>query len=166
MRREIGLIAAMDRNRVIGAGGALPWHLPADLKWFRRCTVGKPVIMGRRTWESLGGRALPERPNIVLTTHAGFEAPGATVANGLEAALAAAGEHEEVMVIGGAVVFDATIHLADRLYLTVVDAEFEGDTWFPVFDTGEWRETLCEPHDPDERNPWPYTFLVCERTGA
>lgn len=166
MRREIGLIAAMDRNRLIGAGGMLPWHLPADLKWFRRCTVGKPVIMGRRTWESIGGRALPERPNIVLTTHADFEAPGATVVAGLEAALAAAGEHEEVMVIGGAVLFDTTIHLADRLYLTVVDAEFEGDTWFPVFDTTEWQEVFREDHAADERNPHDYTFLIWERVAA
>lgn len=166
MRREISLIAAMDRNRVIGAGGAMPWRLPADLKWFRRCTVGKPVVMGRRTWEAIGARALPERHNIVLTTHAGLEAPDATVVTGLEAALAAAGEQEEVMVIGGAVLFDETIHLADRLYLTVIDAEFEGDTWFPVFDTDEWRETFRERHEPDARNPWPYTFLILERIGA
>lgn len=162
MNHEISLIAAMDRNRVIGAAGELPWHLPADLRWFRRHTQGKPVVMGRRTWQAIG-RPLPERPNIVVSGTPDFAAPGATVVPDLQSALSAAEDAPEVMIIGGGVLFGDTLHLADRLYLTVVDAEFSGDTWFPLFDTGEWRETLREAHEPDARNAHPYTFLVFER---
>ena len=165
MTHTLSLIVAMDRNRVIGAKGGLPWRLPNDLQWFKRCTVGKPILMGRCTWESIG-RALPGRPNIVLTSRDDMEAPGATVVHSFEAALEAAAEHEEIMVIGGGILFEETIHLADRLYLTVVHGEFEGDTWFPVFDTGEWTETLREDHEPDQRHAWPYTFLIWERTGS
>lgn len=165
MNHEIGLIAAMDRNRVIGHGGELPWRLPADLQWFRRCTLGKPIVMGRGTWLSIG-RALPDRHNIVLTRNREFVAEGATVVHSLEDAFAAAGEAEEAMIIGGGVLFTETIHFADRLYLTVIDGQFDGDTWFPLFDTSEWTETLNERHEADARNPWPYTFLVLERVSA
>lgn len=165
MNHEISLIAAMDRNRVIGADGDLPWHLPADLRWFRQHTLGKPVIMGRRTWASIG-RPLPERLNIVLTGDHGFTADGATVVHSFEDALTVAGDAPEVMVIGGGVLFAETIHLADRLYLTVVEGEFDGDTWFPLFDTDEWREELREAHQPDERNVWPWTFLIFERVSG
>jgi len=165
MTHDISLIAAMDRNRLIGAAGDLPWRLPADLQWFKRCTIGKPVIMGRRTWVSLG-RPLPGRPNIVLSTRSGFEAPGAQVAPSFEAALEVARDYPEIMVIGGAELFGATISFADRLYLTVIEAEFEGDTWFPAFDSGEWRETLREGFAPDARNAWPYTFLIWERASG
>lgn len=165
MNHEISLIAAMDRNRLIGSDGQLPWHLPADLRWFRRCTTGKPMIMGRRTWLSIG-RPLPERTNIVLTSDTTFEAPGAIVAHTFHEALEAAGASNEIMIIGGGVLFADTIHLAQRLYLTVVEHEFEGDTWFPMFDTGEWKETWREHHEADERNPWPCTFLVFERMSA
>ena len=164
MRHTISLIAAMDRNRVIGLEGDLPWHLPNDLKWFKRCTLGKPVLMGRRTWESIG-RPLPERRNIVLTTNAEFTAEGATVVHSLEQALDAAGDAEEVMVIGGGVLFAETITFASRLYLTVVDGEFSGDTWFPFFASDDWQETFCEHHEPDEKNPYPYTFLIWEHVG-
>jgi len=165
MTHELSLIAAMDRNRLMGADGALPWRLPADLRWFKRCTVNKPVLMGRRTWESIG-RALPDRPNIVITSRAGYDAPGAQVVRSFEAALEAAHDSPEIMVIGGAVLFRETIALADRLYLTVIDGEFTGDTWFPAFDSSEWRETLREAHEPDAYNPWPYTFLVWERASG
>lgn len=162
MTHTISLVVAMDRNRVIGHEGGLPWRLPNDLRWFRRCTLGKPVVMGRRTWESIG-RALPERSNIVLTSHGGYEAPGAVVVHNFDGALAAAGEAEEIMIIGGGILFAETISFADRLYLTVIDAECPGDTWFPCIDTGEWRETFRERHEPDERNHWPHTFLVWDR---
>ena len=162
MTHTLSLMVAMDRNRVIGVDGGLPWHLPADLRWFRRNTVGKPIVMGRHTWQAIG-RALPERPNIVLTRDRDFRAEGAVVVHDFEAALVAAGDAPEVVVIGGGVLFDETIHLADRLYLTVVEGEFAGDTWFPLFDTSEWRETLRERHEADERNPWPCTFLILER---
>lgn len=165
MNHEISLIAAMDCNRLIGAEGSLPWHLPADLRWFRRKTVGKPVVMGRRTWEAIG-RPLPERKNIVLTGESGYKAPGATVVHDLQSALSAAGEDREVMIIGGGVLFADTLHIAERLYLTVVEGDFTGDTWFPLFDTAEWHETWREAHPADERNPWPYTFLIFERTSG
>ncbi|MDZ7829294.1 MAG: type 3 dihydrofolate reductase [Halofilum sp. (in: g-proteobacteria)] len=164
MSSKISLIAAMDRNRVIGRDGELPWRLPNDLQWFKRCTMGKPMIMGRRTWESIG-RPLPGRTSIVLTTDESFSVEGATVVHGLEAALEAAGDAEEVMVIGGGVLFADTITLADRLYLTVIQAEVEGDTWFPFFSTDDWQETFSEHHDADENNPWEYDFLIWEHVG-
>ena len=164
MTHEISLIAAMDRNRLIGAGGGLPWHLPADLQWFKRSTMGKPMIMGRRTWASIG-RPLPGRTSIVLTTDESFSADGATVVHSLEAALEAAGDAEEIMIIGGGVLFAETISLADRLYLTVIQAEVEGDTWFPFFSTDDWQETFSEHHEPDDDNPWTCDFLIWEHVG-
>ena len=164
MKHELSLIVALDRNRGIGHEGRLPWHLPNDLKWFKRCTVGKPIVMGRRTWESIG-RALPERPNIVISTNAEFEALGATVVRSLEGALDVARDYPEVMIIGGGVLFAATLNLADRLYLTVVHGEYPGDTFFPAFESGEWRETFREDHEADDRHECAYSFLVLERIG-
>lgn len=162
MSHEISHVVAMDRNRVIGHRGGMPWHLPNDLAWFKRCTLGKPVVMGRKTWEAIG-RPLPQRHNIVLTTRADYEAPGATIVRSLEAAMAAAGDTPEIAIIGGGVLFAETVAFADRLYLTVIDAECEGDTWFPCIETGEWRETYRESHAPDERNALAHTFLIWER---
>ncbi|WP_067562704.1 type 3 dihydrofolate reductase [Halofilum ochraceum] len=164
MKHELSLIVALDRNRMIGHEGRLPWHLPDDLKWFKRCTLGKPIVMGRRTWESIG-RALPERPNIVISTKPDFEAPGATVVPSLEGALEVARDYPEVMIIGGGVLFAATLNLADRLYLTVVHGEYPGDTFFPAFEMGEWRETFREDHEADERHECAYSFLILERIG-
>ncbi len=164
MMPSISLIAAMDRNRLIGNAGDLPWHLPADLQWFKRCTLGKPVVMGRRTWDSIG-RPLPDRHNIVLTRADSFTAEGVTVVRSLEGALEAAGDAGEVMIIGGGVLFADTITFASRLYLTVIDHEFEGDTWFPFFASDDWRETFSETHEPDEKNPFRHTFLVWEHVG-
>ena len=164
MSHTISLIAAMDRNRVIGIGGELPWRLPRDLEWFKHCTMGKPIVMGRHTWNSIG-RVLPGRHNIVLTTDDSFTAEGATVVHSLGEALEAADDAEEVMIIGGGVLFTETITFASRLYLTVVHGEFEGDTWFPFFASDDWKETFSEHHEPDEKNPYPYTFLIWERVG-
>lgn len=158
---RISLIVAMDRNRLIGAGNRLPWHLPADLAHFKRITLGKPIVMGRRTWESIG-RPLPGRHNIVVTRGQG-EFPGATRVASPEAAIAAAGEVDELMVIGGSQLYEAFLPLAERIYLTRVDAEFEGDAWFPELDPREWLEVACEPHEADERNPWPYAFCRLQR---
>lgn len=152
----------MDRNRVIGHQGELPWHLPNDLKWFKRCTVGKPMVMGRKTWESIG-RALPERHSIVVTRQEDYQAPGADVVRSLEMAMTVAGDAPEITIIGGGMLFADTVSLADRLYLTVIDAECEGDTWFPCIDTGEWNETFRESNVADERNPLAHTFLIWER---
>lgn len=165
MNHAISLVVAMDRNRVIGHEGRLPWHLPDDLEWFRRCTLGKPIVMGRRTQESLG-RALPGRPNIVISSQADYQARGATVVPSLDLALDAARDYPEVAIIGGGVLFAATLPLADRLYVTVVHGEYPGDTWFPAFETAEWREIHREDHPVDERHECAFSFLVWERVGA
>jgi dihydrofolate reductase len=140
----VSLIAAMARNRVIGAGTRLPWHLPADLQRFKRLTMGAPVIMGRKTHESIG-RALPGRRNIVITRRPGASWDGCEVAGSLDAALAAARDTPEVFVIGGAELYRLALPRADRLYLTLIDAEYPGDTLFPEFDPADWRETAREP---------------------
>ncbi len=152
----------MDRNRVIGRDNALPWRLPEDLRYFRRVTTGHPVIMGRRNHESIG-RPLPQRLNIVLSRDPGFRAPGCVVAGSLEAALAAAGDDPEIFIIGGAELYAQTLALADRLYLTLIDAEFEGDARFPEFDRRDWRTVAREDRAPDEQNPFRYSFVVLER---
>ncbi len=160
---RIALIAALDRNGLIGRNNALPWQLPADLQHFKRMTMGKPILMGRLTWESLG-RPLPGRHNIVLSRDPGYRAEGATVVASIDAALAAAGDAEEAMVIGGSAFYRAMLPRATRLYLTRIDAEFEGDAWFPEIDAQAWRETAREAHAPDERNPHPYAFVTLERS--
>jgi dihydrofolate reductase len=162
---RLALIAALDRNGLIGRDNALPWHLPADLQHFKRTTLGKPILMGRKTWESLG-RPLPGRHNIVLTRDPGYRVEGATVVTSLDAALAAAGDADEVMVIGGAALYATLLPRADRLYLTRIDAAFAGDAWFPEIALDEWREVARETHAPDERNPYPYTFVTLERCAA
>lgn len=139
----VSLIAAMDRRRLIGRDNALPWRLPEDLRHFKATTLGKPVIMGRKTWESLG-RPLPERRNIVVSRNAGYAAAGAELAASLPAALALAGDVDEAFVIGGAELYRQALPLAQRLYLTEIDAEFAGDAWFPEFAAAEWREAARE----------------------
>ena len=141
----IYLIAAVAQNGVIGAGGKLPWHLPEDLKHFKQLTLGHPVIMGRRTWESLG-KALPGRQNIVVSRTPGYAAPGAAVASSLEAALALCAGKPMVFVIGGERLFAESLGLAAGLVLTEILRDYEGDTWFPPFDRAEWREAQREAH--------------------
>jgi dihydrofolate reductase len=138
------LVAAVAANGIIGAGGKLPWHLPEDLKHFKALTLGHPVIMGRKTWESLG-RSLPGRENIVVTRSAGFEAPGASVAASLDAALALCAGEPVVFVIGGSELYAAALPLADGLVLTEIQRDYEGDTRFPAFDRKHWRETQRKP---------------------
>ncbi len=162
----IALIVAMDRGGLIGRDGDLPWRLPNDLKHFKRQTVGKTVLMGRRTWDSLG-RPLPQRTNWVLTRDRDFRADGARVFRHLDEALSAHGDAEqgaELMVIGGAELYRQTLPLAQRLYLTEVDAELDGDTHFPAFDRADWREVEAESHPADERHAWPYRFVTLERS--
>jgi len=138
------LIAALAANRVIGAGNRLPWHLPEDLKRFKRLTMGAPVIMGRKTRESIG-KALPGRRNIVVTRQAGARWEGCDVASSLDAALALAADAPEAFVIGGAELYRLALPRADRMYLTLLDAAYPGDALFPEFDPAEWRETAREP---------------------
>jgi dihydrofolate reductase len=151
----VSLVAALARNRVIGAGNRLPWHLPEDLRRFKRLTMGAPVIMGRKTHESIG-KPLPGRRNIVVTRQPGARWEGCEVAGSLEAALAAAGDAPEVFVIGGAELYAAALPRADRLHLTLIDAEYEGDALFPEFDPAGWRETAREPGTG-------FTFVTYER---
>ncbi|MDW8844708.1 type 3 dihydrofolate reductase [Erwinia sp. MMLR14_017] len=157
----ISLIAAMAADRVIGMDNAMPWHLPADLAWFKRHTLNKPVIMGRRTWESIG-RPLPDRLNIVISSQPST-AEGVIWVASVEEALQAAGEAEEVMVIGGGRIYEQFLAQADKLYLTHIDAEVVGDTTFPDFEPEEWQSTFSEFHDADEKNSHSYCFEILER---
>jgi len=159
---KIAIVVAMADNRVIGRDNRLPWHLPADLRHFKQVTVGKPVLMGRKTHESIG-RPLPERTNIVVTRDRSYQAPGCIVVHSIENALKAAGDREEVMVIGGTDFYRQLLPKADRLYLTRVHAEFEGDARFPELDEREWREVERTDCAPDENNNWPYSFIRLER---
>jgi dihydrofolate reductase len=142
---RIYLVAAVASNGIIGANGALPWHLPEDLKHFRKLTLGHPVIMGRKTWESLG-KALPGRENIVVTTQPDYVAPGAAVATSLEAALAMCAGEAVAFVIGGYRLFADALPIASGIVLTELYRDFEGDTRFPEFDRSSWRETQREAH--------------------
>jgi dihydrofolate reductase len=158
----ISLVVAMTPDRVIGVDNRLPWHLPADLRHFKVITMGKALLMGRRTYESIG-RPLPGRTNIVVTRDPAFSAPGCLVVHSLQEALTRPERGEELMVIGGAACYEQLLPQAQRIYLTVVEADLPGDTRFPALDPAQWREVAREPHAPDERNRYPYTFLVLER---
>jgi dihydrofolate reductase len=159
----LSIIAAMARNRVIGIENRLPWHLPADLQHFKATTLGKPMIMGRKTWESLPG-LLPGRPHIVVTRDPRYAAAGAQVAHSLQQALALAGElGDEAVVIGGAELYAQALPLADRLYLTLVDAEVDGDAWFPAFNAADWDLLERSDHPADARNGHPYSFRSYRR---
>ena len=142
---KIYLVVAVASNGVIGRNGQLPWHLPEDLKHFKRLTLGHPVIMGRRTWESLKG-PLPGRDNIVVTSQAGYNAPGAAVANSLQGALALCVGEPLAFVIGGSRLFAESLPIAAGIVVTEIHRDYEGDTWFPEYDRSRWRETQREGH--------------------
>jgi len=142
---RVYLVAAVASNGVIGKDGHLPWHLPEDLKHFKKLTLGHPIIMGRRTWESLKG-PLPGRENIVVTRQAGYDAPGASVASSLEGALALCVGEPVVFVIGGTALFEQSLPTAAGLVMTEIYRDYEGDTWFPQYDRSRWRETQREAH--------------------
>ncbi len=163
MSASLTLIAALARNRVIGRDNRLPWHLPADLRFFKQTTMGKPLLMGRRTWESIG-RPLPGRRMIVLSRDPAYHASGCTVARSLDEALEMAGATAEPMVIGGATLYRQTLPQAERLYLTVVEADIPGDAWFPEWDARDWRLVWEEAHPADAKHVWPYRFQRWERT--
>ena len=161
-RPIISLIAAMAENRVIGINNKMPWHLPADLRHFKALTVGKPIIMGRKTWESLPG-LLPDRPHIVVNREPSYQAEGCQVVHSIDEALAAAGNVPEVMIVGGGNFYTAMLPQADRLYLTQVETTIEGDAFFPDYNTTEWQVISQEKHPADEKNPFAYSFLTLER---
>ena len=157
------MIAAMADKRIIGADNDMPWHLPADLKHFKSVTMGKPVLMGRKTYESIG-KALPGRPNIVITTNKSYSLDDAIVVTSIEAALREASAFDEVMIIGGGRIYESMLAQAQRLYLTFIDLQVEGDTQFPDYEAhANWKEIARETHHKDEKNAYDYTFVTLER---
>ena len=160
---EISLIWAMAENRVIGHKNKLPWRLPADLAYFKKVTLGKPIIMGRKTFESFGAKPLPKRLNIIISRDKHYQADGCIVVDNIDAAIAAAGDVEEVMIIGGASFYEQMLPRADRLYLTNVDAEFDADAWFPEISRNLWAESFNEYHQADRDNNFSYTFSILDR---
>lgn len=162
-RPVVSLIAAMAENRVIGCDNRLPWHLPADLRHFKALTIGKPIIMGRKTWESLPG-LLPDRPHIVVTRDPDYRAEGCTLAHSIDEAVVAAGDALEVMVVGGAAFYTEMLPQANFIYLTLVHAEIEGDAFFPRYDPAEWEEAEREDYPADDKNPYPYSFITLKRS--
>ncbi len=159
------LIVAMSNNRVIGANNTLPWHLPADLKHFRGLTMGHPIIMGRKTHESIG-KPLPGRQNIVVTANRDFSAPGCDVVPSLHAAIQACGNAEEIFFIGGNTLYQQALPLTERIYLTQVDCVIEGDTFFPLLDMKTWREVASEARPADEKNAYACRFVTLDHIGT
>lgn len=162
----ISIITAIAANGVIGKDNDLPWHLPTDFRYFKNMTLGKPCVVARHTFESFGG-ALKGRTNIVLTHNPDYNPEGAMVAHSLDEALRIAEEHrggsDEIMILGGAMLYEEILPRTDRMYITRIHHAFEGDTRFPEFDESEWIEVAREDHEPDEKNAYPFSFTVLER---
>lgn len=158
----ISLIAAMDRNRLIGNNNQLPWHLPADFAHFKAVTMGKPIVMGRKTYESIG-KPLPGRENIVLTRSADLNIVGVTVRASLESAIDGVEGADELMIIGGSTIYQQAMSMVDRMYITEVDAEFVGDAWFPEFNPEDWQVTADDRHEIDECNLYACRFITYDR---
>ncbi|MCJ0880560.1 type 3 dihydrofolate reductase [Vibrio sp. CCB-PB317] len=157
----ISMIAAMADNRIIGKDNQMPWHLPADFAWFKRCTMGKPVVMGRKTYESIG-RPLPGRLNIVISRDETLKIEGVTTVTSIEQALEVAGDVEEVMIIGGGAIYAACLPMANKLYVTHIEAAIDGDTQFPDWGD-EFKETYSEKYQADEKNAYNMRFTVLEK---
>ena len=162
-RMTISLIWAMADNRVIGIENRLPWKLPADMKWFRENTMGKPIIMGRLTFESFGAKPLPGRRNIIISRNPTYSAEGIEVFTSIEDALQATQDSEEVMIIGGMSLYKQSLLFADRLYMTLIHANIEGDAWFPEFDLSDWQQTARSDFSADEKNPHAYSFVTLDK---
>jgi dihydrofolate reductase len=162
MPAALSLVVAVAENDVIGRDNALPWHLPADLKHFKAVTMGKPIVMGRKTYESIG-RPLPGRLNIVISRNRALDLPGVVVAASFEEALAHAGDVPEVAVIGGAELFRSALPLARRIYFTRVHGIVSGETKFPPLDPTQWREADRSHHPADEKHAYAMTFTTLER---
>lgn len=160
----ISLIVAMDRNNVIGVNNQLPWHLPNDLKYFKRITTGHPIVMGRKTRDSIG-RNLPNRENVILTRNPAYQCEGCTILHSVQEFYEWSKEKqaEEIFIIGGSELFAETIKKTDRLYITQIDHEFAGDTFFPALNWQEWKLVSETKGQVDEKNIYPHTFLVYER---
>lgn len=161
MEKSVTLVAAMGRNRAIGLDGRMPWHLPAELQHFKRTTLGKSIVMGRKTWQSIG-RPLPGRQNIVISRNPGFVATGADVVTSLAAAIEIS-DSAEVMVIGGGQLYSMALSQAMRMVLTLIDIEPEADTWFPQWETGQWRQSSEQAYPVDEKNGLAYRVVELVR---
>jgi len=159
----ISMIAAMGRKREIGKDNELLWKLPNDMKWFVANTKGKPIIMGRKTFESFGAKPLPNRLNVVISRDPGYQVEGAVVVRSIDDAIKAAGDVEEVMVIGGASFYQQMLARAERLYLTYVDGEFEADAWFPSFNPNDYEIIHREMHEADDKHAYGYQFVILQR---
>lgn len=159
---RISLIAAMAGNRVIGIENRLPWRLPDDLQHFKQLTLGKAIVMGRKTWESLPG-LLPNRRHIVITRDQGYQAQGAEVVNSIEQAIEKVSGQDEVLVVGGANLYEQVLPMASTMYLTFVDAEIKGDAYFPQWDKQQWNEVEREHHAKDERHNFSFDFVTLQR---
>ncbi len=158
----LSMIVATANNRIIGKDNDMPWHLPADLQYFKKITLGKPIIMGRKTFESIG-RPLPGRRNIVISRDVNYTADGVDTVTSVDAALALVEGVEEVMVIGGGAIYKHCIHVATRLYITHIEADIDGDTQFPEYDLNVWKKISTEVRPVDEKNKYALNFCVYER---
>lgn len=161
MQKKITLIAAMGKNREIGLEGRMPWHLPAELQHFKRTTMGKAILMGRKTWQAIG-RPLPGRQNIVISRNPDFRAEGADVSTSLSAALELS-QNEEIMIIGGGQLYELALPLAQRMVLTMIDIEPQADTWFPQWNEDEWRQSEECRFEADADNPLVYRIVELTR---
>ena len=163
MPASLSIITAMDQNRLIGRDNALPWHLPADLAFFKKTTLGKPILMGRKTYESIG-RPLPGRQNIIISRDPEYQVEGCDSATSIEQALSMIENNPEAMLIGGSSLYQQTIDLADKLYITYIHSQFEGDAWFPEIPPQNWIESARENHFADDNNVYDYSFVTYSRS--
>jgi dihydrofolate reductase len=163
--QTIAMVVAMDQNRLVGVDNGLPWRLPDDMQWFVQQTMGKPVIMGRKTYESIPAkfRPLKGRHNIVLTREQSYDAPGATIVHSVEDALLAAGDAEEIIIGGGANLYAQLLPQTNRIYLTLIEATLDGDAYFPEIEQSAWHETFRQHHPADEQHNFAFTWLILER---
>lgn len=160
---KISFICAASQNGIIGRDNRLPWHLPADLAHFKRLTTGHPILMGRKTYESIG-KPLPNRTNIVITRQTDFQANGCLVAHSLQAAFDLCSTDDEIFIIGGAEIYRQTLPVANKIYLTRIRRDFEGDTFLFELDPSVWRETFREDFAPDKKNKYSYSFITYEKS--
>lgn len=159
----ISMIAAMTPERVIGCDGDMPWHLPADFAWFKRNTLNKPILMGRKTWQSIGSKPLPGRKNIIISRNNDLDDNGAALADSPDQALSLVKDSDEVMIIGGAQIYSHFLPQADRLYITLIHASVDGDSWFPRYDHLKWQQSFVDERAADDKNPYDCTFMILNR---
>ena len=158
MTASLSIICGFDQNRLIGNNNALPWHLPADMAYFKKTTMSKPILMGRKTYESIG-RPLPGRRNIIISRDESYRAEGCETAAGIQQAIDLVNEQQEVMLIGGSSLYEQTLPLAKTLYITEIHHQFSGDAWFPAINSDDWLESWREEHEADESNKYAYAFV-------